>query len=115
MKVVFAGDAMIGGKKCYFGSVVSYAMSKNAENPNYPQFQCDPIAAIERAKSKGTSCTGSAGTSVICGDAGFYEREEAAKWVDAPVLAVGDRVMFEGIAFEIQPDHNSNFKLVPVS
>ena len=48
---------------------------------------------------------------VICGDAGFYERE-AAKWADAPHVSVGDVIEFEGVQYTIKPAPNKNYALV---
>jgi hypothetical protein len=48
---------------------------------------------------------------VICGDAGFYDRE-AAKWADAPEVSVGDVIEFENAQYTIKPAHNKNYSLV---
>jgi hypothetical protein len=50
-------------------------------------------------------------STVICGDAGFYERE-AAKWADAPHVSVGDIIEFEGLHYRINPAPNKNYMLV---
>lgn len=103
---------IINGKKCSFSSVRSYAEYSNLTSP--PAYQRDIEEAVARAvERKHDLYWINLEGSVMCGDPGYYERE-AAKWADAPVLRVGDVVEFEGVVFEIRPDHNGNFRPVAI-
>lgn len=97
---------LINGKKCRFNSVRNYTIYNNTV---YGENEC-PDCAVTKAEKLGHALYWiNLEGSVLCGDPGYYERE-AAKWADAPVLRVGDVVEFEGVMFEIKPDHNGNFR-----
>lgn len=101
---------MIDGHECSFGSVVGYALY-NKEDPVEAV-----ITTIEKMKTQPYNghklvWINKCGTC-ICGDKGYYERQEARR-AQMPQLTVGDRVTFEGKDYEIAPDHNNNYKLIP--
>jgi len=114
-RVVYAEQqAVVGGIRGSFGSVISYVLKCNAESPNYPQYQRDPIAAVERAISRKEKLHWfNPSSSVITNDVAGNMRRQA-EWAAAPIFAMGDLVCLEGRVFELAPDFNRNVRLVPV-
>ena len=104
------GDRVfIDGRKCSVSSVRRYAEYNVAV---YGESEERVEKAIARAKARGDKMVWvSLESGVICGDPGFYEREDA-KWADAPRISSGDCIDFDGEVFRVEPDFNRNFKLV---
>jgi len=101
---------IVNGRKCSFSSVRAYTIYNNTiygENR-------DPEEQVARAiERKHDLYWINLHGAVLCGDAGYYERE-TAKWADAPRLNIGDIVEFEGKQFEIKAAPNNNFRPVAI-
>lgn len=94
-------DVMIDGQECSVCSVAGYALYCKA----------DPVAAVQLAERRGHDLVWiNRAASVICGDAGFYERQ-AARRAAMPKLGVGDMVEFEGNQYQIVKAPNDNYAL----
>lgn len=102
----------IDGRKCSISTVRWYTDYNNAVyDRKEPQ---DREERHARAVSLGHPIAWiSLESTVICGDRGHYEREDA-KWAKATPLSTGSRVEIENVVYEIRPAFNRNFTLVKV-
>ena len=97
---------IVDGRKVAVGSIHSYGIYCG-KTPEQIIEAYDKATKLHHPKVWVNLCS-----LVICGDAGFYDRE-AAKWADVPHVSVGDCIEFEGQHYTIEPTFNRNYKLVP--
>ena len=99
--------AIIDGRKVEFGTVAGYA----------EEYRENPTSAVTRAtRNRHETHFIILMPAVLCGDKGYYEREQTI-WADAAILNIGAVVVVTDSVhgkqtFRIESAPNHNFRLV---